>query len=482
MPKTGVAEEPEFDEDDIFRQAAAAVEAEDGLVRLPELVPIDDLIPAQINNVVYRPVALDDPSIVALSDAIDRTTLIDPLVITQDNVIVSGHRRRAAAKLSGYDKLPCVRLDIWSSDPRFPAFLVSFNAQRDKSPIERVREQMVLATPEDAEAALVRHRIEKAKVKTAKLVLGYRKPRKRITKAKYPMLNAIKKILDELEELWPVSDRKVHYEMLNLKPLRHASKPGSVYQNDKASYKDLTDLLTRARIEGHVKWEAIGDETRPVSNWDVHANVGEFVAREKDGFLKGYHRDLMIGQPNHVEIVIEKMTAEGMIRPVAWKYSIPYTVGRGYASLAPRKDMVDRYLASGKERLVILFGADHDPEGEDMPISYGQSIRDDFGIEKVDVVKVGVTMKQVRQLNLPALNKAKTEGSRYDKYQAKHGDHIYEIEAVKTEVIRQWFHDAIRSVIDVEMFNRQVDLLNQESRTLEAVRKTAVEMIAKLQM
>jgi hypothetical protein len=44
----------------------------------------------------------------------------------------------------------------------------------------------------------------------------------------------------------------------------HAAKPESFYQNTKACYDNLVDLLTRARLEGLVPWEAITDTTRPV--------------------------------------------------------------------------------------------------------------------------------------------------------------------------------------------------------------------------
>jgi hypothetical protein len=36
---------------------------------------------------------------------------------------------------------------------------------------------------------------------------------------------------------WPLTVRQVHYLLLNDPPLRHDKKPGSVYVNDKASYK-----------------------------------------------------------------------------------------------------------------------------------------------------------------------------------------------------------------------------------------------------
>jgi len=45
------------------------------------------------------------------------------------------------------------------------------------------------------------------------------------------------------------------YALLNDPPLQHASKPGSVCANNRASYDDLTDLLTRA-------WPSGGSQSR----------------------------------------------------------------------------------------------------------------------------------------------------------------------------------------------------------------------------
>ncbi|MBX3444919.1 MAG: hypothetical protein KF774_21140 [Planctomyces sp.] len=43
--------------------------------------------------------------------------------------------------------------------------------------------------------------------------------------------------------------------------------------------------------------------------------------------------------------------------------------------------MVDRFRDSGREKLVVIVASDFDPEGEDIPGSFGISLRDDFGTE-----------------------------------------------------------------------------------------------------
>jgi len=71
-------------------------------------------------------------------------------------------------------------------------------------------------------------------------------PRNGISRGKEPMLAAVQHILAQRVEFWPLRNRSIHYALLNDPPLRHGGKPGSAYTNDRATYRDLTDLLSRA--------------------------------------------------------------------------------------------------------------------------------------------------------------------------------------------------------------------------------------------
>jgi hypothetical protein len=300
-------------------------------------VRVADIRPAVLNDVVYGVINADDPSLDELARAMTAEGQLEPVVLTLDDVLLSGHRRRGVALRLGWETLKARRHPVYSTDPDFERLLVTFNAQRDKSPSVRVREQLVLIDPDSAYRSLVREREEESRVKAQALVLGAGRGRAAITAAKQPFLDAIRRVIDELEQYWPLSDRRIHYALLNDPPLIHARKPHSRYRNDHKSYKAVCELLTRARLEQIIPYEAIGDETRPVTTWRVYPNVGPFIRGQVDRFCSGYARDLMQDQPNHIEIVGEKLTVAGIVRPVAAKFCIPYTIGRGYASLPPAR-------------------------------------------------------------------------------------------------------------------------------------------------
>jgi hypothetical protein len=405
---------------------------------------------------------------------------VEPVVLTLDNVLLSGHRRRAVALRLGWETLKARRDPIYSTDPQFEKLLVNYNSQRDKSPNVRVREQLVLTDPESAYENLVRARAEVSQESAETLHLGAGRPRSRITAAKQPFLDAIRHVLDELRAYWPLSDRRVHYALLNDPPLVHGKKPDSRYRNDHKSYKAVCELLTRARLAGLIPFGAIGDETRPVMTWQVYPNVGPFFRRQVDKFCTGYWRDLMQSQPNHIEIVGEKLTIEGIVKPVASRFCIPYTIGRGYSSLPPRKAMYDRYKASGKLKLIILFLGDHDPEGWNIAETFAKSMRDDFGVCEIEAVKVALKPEQVQQLGLPPNADAKPSSSRFKKFAARFGPVAYELEAVPPATLEEWLDEAVRCVIDLDCFNAQVDAEKQDAATVAAFKQASVDYLKAL--
>src|SRR5262249_15526779 len=149
-----------------------------------------------------------------------------------------------------------------------------------------------------------------------------------------------------------------------------------------------------------IPFDAIADPTRTVQAWDFDRGLQGFVNRELNGFMTGYYRDYQQSQPNHIEIIGEKNTVEGSIRTVAMEHCIPYTIGRGYCSLDPRRQMYERFKASGKNQLIVLALSDFDPDGLEIAQSFARSMRDDFGVTNILAKSVCLTYEQVLERNL----------------------------------------------------------------------------------
>ena len=222
------------------------------------LVSIFDLRESGLNDLIYRPPHNEDPTLIALADSIMENGVLEPLVVSKDGYIISGHRRKAACAMALLWNVPCVTVPITKDDPRFIKLLREFNRQRSKGFEEIIAEAMVDASGETEEIArnLMIERKSRAAIKVAPMEIEGHKSRAEI-KGNRPLLDAAIKIIDELEDFWPLSDRQIHYGLLNNPPLRHAKKPCSTYLNDRASYQVLCNVLTRGRLSGEIPWEAI---------------------------------------------------------------------------------------------------------------------------------------------------------------------------------------------------------------------------------
>jgi ParB-like chromosome segregation protein Spo0J len=451
------------------------------------ILPIASIKPAPENDLIYRAISEEDPDIQGLADSIRKNGVIEPLVISKDNFVLSGHRRLFAAELAGLTEVPCRTEDISHNDLFFKYRLTEYNRQRVKGIDEVFREELLRADPDTSYDQLLSERIDRANIDLGQLsVIRLRdeKYRAGISKAKHPMLDAIKEVLEQNRAFWPLSDRQVHYYLLNNPPLIHASKQNSTYRNTKQSYKALVDLLTRGRLEGLIDWNAIADATRPVVIWDVYKNPAGFIAKEIEEFLKGYNRDLLQSQPNHIEIIGEKNTIQGVIRPICSRYTVPYAIGRGYCSLDPRNQLVDRFLESGKQNLVLLALSDFDPDGEEIAHSFARSLRDDFGLDEDQIipVKVALTREQVEELRLPPVMSAKETSANYERFVEEHGRVVHELEAVPPAELQRMLGEALRTVIDVERFNAEVEAERADAAYLIAAQKSVRETLLKLQV
>jgi hypothetical protein len=172
----------------------------------PVLLSLSAIKPAPENELIYRPVSPDDPDIEALADSIAENGLREPIVITMDRYILSGHRRHEACRLAGRTKVACRVEDVSRDDPDFKTLLREYNRQRVKTFDEIVREQVVTVNPEDAYRALVEHRKAASEVNGEFLVIEGEKIRKQISKAKRPMLIAIQKIVSVIGHASGVTD------------------------------------------------------------------------------------------------------------------------------------------------------------------------------------------------------------------------------------------------------------------------------------
>ncbi|HEX3152957.1 MAG TPA: ParB N-terminal domain-containing protein [Gemmataceae bacterium] len=444
--------------------------------------------PAKLNDKIYRPVDPRDPTIIALSGRIQKQGLLEPIVATLDKVILSGHRRHAACKLAGLHRVAVRWHDVYSTDPEFAELLVAFNDQRSKTADESIREQAIQTSRDGAFERLARDRSLRlqsmldgaAENGLATVVATAARRRAAISTGKQEMLAASVEVLDANRRYWPLSIRQVHYRLLNNPPSRNTDprfNTGS-YQNDRASYQDLSDLMCRARLAGFIEWAAISDDTRPVSVWQKWQSVGGYVREQLDSLFGDFRRDLLQSQASHIELVAEKMTVSATADRVASEFRANVMIGRGFSSITAKHDLVQRFKASGKDFLVLLIVTDFDPSGETIAENLAASIRDEFGvIEPVEAHRVALTAEQVRMYGLPPGGKAKKDSPGYAAFVRRFGDNVYELEALEPAQLESLIRDAFASVLDHDMLRNEQAKEVEEQRELERQRQEILEAI-----
>lgn len=105
---------------------------------------LDAIKPAPENEDVYRPIAFDDPEIRELAESIKKRGVLEPLLISLDGFIISGHRRYTAALLAGLEEVSVKIHDISrKEDPEgFLKLVVEMNSQRIKNATELLPENL----------------------------------------------------------------------------------------------------------------------------------------------------------------------------------------------------------------------------------------------------------------------------------------------------------------------------------------------------
>lgn len=449
-----------------------------------ETIELSAITPSPENDELYGRTSTRDAELRELARDISKSGIREPIMLSADGFIVSGHRRYAACVMVGVREVPARRIALRRCDHSpidWKRILAAHNQQRIKSAAVRLRESLLSIDPELAHHQLIHSREERDRDAPAEIEIIGELVRSPISAAKEPMLAAVIEAINSLQNYWPLTVRQVHYRLLNDPPLRHANKPDSTYVNNPKAYHDLCDLLTRARLLWRVPWAAIADSTRPVSGLHYSLDAGQFVRRESHWFLSGYRRDLMQSQSDYFEIVAEKLTVRSILQSVAERYCIPLTIGRGYCSIQPRYELAARYHDSGKDRLTLLVVSDLDPDGDSIAESFARSMRDDFGIEP-RTIKALLSMDQVQEWQLPPNGMAaKPTSSSYTAYRRRYGtDRVYELEAIDPPKMQEALSEAIECVIDMAAFNCEIEREKQDAVTLAAVKASVTEHLTAL--
>lgn len=263
------------------------------------------------------------------------------------------------------------------------------------------------------------------------------------------LINLVNEVIDDYKaQGYELTLRQVYYQLV----------ARGYIPNNERSYKNIGNLINDGRLAGLIDWYAITDRTRNLrgnSHWNTPADV---IASAKYSYLL----DKWEGQPNYVEVWVEKDALVDVVGQACRPLDVPYFSCRGYTSQSEMWAAARRFLRQyEREQRIIIHLGDHDPSGIDMT----RDIQDRLEMFGADVIvkRVALTMNQIDHHNPPP-NPAKITDSRCGRYIAQYGHESWELDALEPKVITTLINQEVTMYRDDTLY-RQV--CGKESREKE---------------
>lgn len=267
-------------------------------------------------------------------------------------------------------------------------------------------------------------------------------------------------------------------------------------ENTDKSYKQIVNVVDKARMSGLMDWDMIVDRTRRLSgnqHWDSPDQIVDAAAR-------GFRIDKWEGQPRRVEVWVEKEALSGVVGRAAEQEDVDWFACRGYSSSSAMWRAAQRfywYWRSGQAVTVLHLG-DHDPSGIDMSrdiedrlqlflsVDWATRYSEAFASEPLyvqykevvehlssyvtgeplQIKRIALNMDQVLAYNPPP-NFAKVTDSRAGKYISQYGDQSWELDALDPTTLADLIRNEIHFLRDDERYNARLDAETGERARLE---------------
>lgn len=290
------------------------------------------------------------------------------------------------------------------------------------------------------------------------------------TKTTLPILEGCQSVLDEMKPYLPLTLRQVYYQLV----------AKLIIKNTKYSYQRLSDVVSQARYDGIIPWEAIEDRSRTIPYRKGFDNKEQFIDCNTRNLLKGYERYLMQSQPVYVEVWVEKDALVPIFKQAADPYCVKALACRGFGSDTNIKKYHNRIACEqmkGKRPVLLYFG-DLDPSGMEMLDDVERRLTNKLEVTGVTFKRIGLNPVQVRDLNLPtSLDAVKDSDPRAPKYIKTYGRLAVELDAVPPATLQRMCREAIEAEIDLDLFEHERMLEQNDLSALSIMRESALAQL-----
>ena len=229
----------------------------------------------------------------------------------------------------------------------------------------------------------------------------------------------------------------------------------SLIENSETSYKKVSDLVSDGRMNGLLDWDTFEDRTRyerSNTHWKSPQEILESA-------IHSYTIDTRVTQPYRLEAWIEKDSLIAIVEDIASRHDVTCFSCRGYPSVTSLHEAAMRIKADGRP-CIILYAGDHDPTGLRIPQIISEQLNI-FGV-CVNLERIGLTLDQVRELNLPP-NRAKESDGNFRWYVENTGlETSWELDGLPPERLASIYEEAILRYTDLEQIAKMKEIENRD--------------------
>jgi hypothetical protein len=184
-----------------------------------------------------------------------------------------------------------------------------------------------------------------------------------------------------------------------------------------------------------------------------------------------------MGQPCHVEVMVEKDALSGILEPVCRDLHVRFTANKGYSSSSAMyetgKRIANAIILGGRNVHVFYLG-DHDPSGIDMTRDNRERLAM-FSDRTIEIHRLALNYDQVEQWSPPE-NPAKETDSRYQAYADQFGESSWELDAVEPRTLADLVREGIEDLIDKDQWD---EVMQEEERMRNELESFADEYEAR---
>jgi hypothetical protein len=272
----------------------------------------------------------------------------------------------------------------------------------------------------------------------------------------------VQAILVEYANYLPLTIRQIFYRLVGVHD----------YPKTERAYKNLAEMLNRARRSGRISFAAIRDDgitKRTPHYWkDAAELVQAFI-----GSAEEFALDRQVGQPNRLFFAVETAGMVPLVEEIATPYGITVLSSGGFDSTTAKYDLAQ--TLSQFPAAEVLHIGDHDPSGVHVFSSMAEDVQAFVvGMDASALpvfTRLAVTPEQIDELSLPTAPAKESDRRSFE-------GETTQVEAIPPDILVEIVRRAITSPLDEPAYSA---VLAEEERTKEQFRQTLIPALRRIE-